>query len=109
MEDKIKLFDKKRGEEKRKRESSSSSSSINELNKMIAALMENSSVLDNQVKSLSDENKTLKEKLSTLKRAEEDMKSYQAKFNDIFKEYTTLEMKNQEIVKDLEEKKKDAY
>ena len=39
MEDKIKLFDKKRGEEKRKRESSSSSSSINELNKMIAALM----------------------------------------------------------------------
>ena len=106
MEDKLKIFDKKRGEEKRKRESSSSSSSINELNKMIAALMENSSVLDNQVKSLSDENKTLKEKLSTLKRAEEDMKSYQAKFNDIFKEYTTLEMKNQEIVKDLEEKNK---
>ena len=75
----------------KKKKDSSSSSSINELNKMIAALMENSSVLDNQVKSLTEENRTLKEKLGTLKGAEEDMKSYQAKFNDIFKEYTSLD------------------
>ena len=51
----------------KKKKDSSSSSSINELNKMIAALMENSSVLDNQVKSLTEENRTLKEKLGTLK------------------------------------------
>ena len=109
LNEKLSIFDKnkkKESEGEKKSKTSGNDSSMNELNKMIGTLMENCSTLEKEKSELKEENKKMKEKLSKMSTAQQDMESYQTKFEDIFKEYTTLEAKNSDMKKDLDEKTK---